>query len=183
VDGGVPAIKAKGKPGPKSTAPKKVRDPDAPKRPMSAFLLYCQTRRKDFVTQNPTVTGRAILTAIAAEWKAMSPEQKQPYESSYQDRMHGWRDAKEKYDGDGSGDPGTSAAGAAGKKPATAVASTPPPQQTVAVIQPKQPYVAPPMIFNRTSDTDAEGEHSHKKKRKDKDKHKHGSHKKKKDRA
>lgn len=96
-----PAGKARAKPGPKPGAnkkEKKERDPDAPKRPMTAFLLYSRDRRASFVKENPSVTGRAITTGIADEWRSLDAAKKAPYESEYHKKMDGWRDAKAHYD-------------------------------------------------------------------------------------
>ncbi|XVE49689.1 hypothetical protein DITRI_Ditri01bG0101400 [Diplodiscus trichospermus] len=59
---------------------KKVKDPNAPKRPPTAFFLFMDDFRKLYKEANPDAKG---VTGVAKEggekWKSMSEEEKKPY--------------------------------------------------------------------------------------------------------
>ncbi len=57
----------------KEKAPK---DPNAPKRPPSAYLLFQNDVRKDMQEKLPGKTYREVLTEISKRWTAMTEEQK-----------------------------------------------------------------------------------------------------------
>ncbi|XVF44605.1 hypothetical protein PTKIN_Ptkin02bG0137700 [Pterospermum kingtungense] len=59
---------------------KKGQDPNAPKRPPTAFFLFMDDFRKSYKEANPDAKG---VTGVAKEggekWKSMSEEEKKPY--------------------------------------------------------------------------------------------------------
>jgi hypothetical protein len=56
---------------------KKPRDPDAPKRPPSSYLLFQNEVRQAMKKANPTMANHEILTSISQRWAEMSPEEKE----------------------------------------------------------------------------------------------------------
>ena len=50
--------------------PRWAKDPDAPKRPMSAFFRYCATRRATLQAQNPGKRAGDIAKILGEEWCA-----------------------------------------------------------------------------------------------------------------
>ncbi|CAG7848129.1 SubName: Full=Uncharacterized protein {ECO:0000313/EMBL:CCA73553.1} [Serendipita indica DSM 11827] len=60
----------------KEKAPK---DPNAPKRPPSAYLLYQNAIRKEIKDKNPTMTYAEVLGEISKMWSGLSAEEKKPY--------------------------------------------------------------------------------------------------------
>lgn len=58
---------------------KKTKDPNAPKRPASAFLLYSIKRRPDIKSQHPDWTVTEISKHLGTEWKELSDEDKAPF--------------------------------------------------------------------------------------------------------
>ncbi|KIM20726.1 hypothetical protein M408DRAFT_54305, partial [Serendipita vermifera MAFF 305830] len=58
---------------------KKPKDPNAPKRPPSAYLLYQNEVRKDIREQNPDMKYPEVLQEISKMWTALSDEEKKPY--------------------------------------------------------------------------------------------------------
>ncbi|KAJ1626553.1 hypothetical protein T492DRAFT_1032053 [Pavlovales sp. CCMP2436] len=148
---------------------KKAKDPNAPKRPMTAFLAFSHERRPAFVAENPSVTGRAISVGMAAEWKVLDPAKKAPYEKVFHAGMDGWRDAKGKYNGEP-----FAATSAAGKVPAAPTApAAPAAKPAPSAAGPSELFVAPPMHVDRTGTAEEEEERrrkkEEKKKRKDKE--------------
>ncbi|KAG0616730.1 hypothetical protein M758_5G137800 [Ceratodon purpureus] len=61
---------------------KKVKDPNAPKRPPTAFFIFLNEFRKTFKEENPDVKGvTAVGKAGGERWKSMSEAEKQPFMS------------------------------------------------------------------------------------------------------
>ncbi|KAF9645335.1 hypothetical protein BDM02DRAFT_3120368 [Thelephora ganbajun] len=56
---------------------KKPRDPDAPKRPPSSYLLFQNEVRQAMKKANPAMANHEILTNISQRWAEMSPEEKE----------------------------------------------------------------------------------------------------------
>lgn len=111
---------AKGKAGPKP-----AKDPNKPKRPMTSFLMYAQDRRPAYMEAHPDVKGRAVLTGIAEEWKAMTAQQKAPWESRFNKNMQDWKKDKDDY-----------AQGAPAAAPAHALQATEPPHFVAPAVHP-----------------------------------------------
>lgn len=83
----VPKRKAPSKPrgkiqAPKAKAEKEPKDPDAPKRGPSSFMIFMEKYRKEWKEEHPdTKMNVAELGKNGgAAWKAMSPEEKLPFE-------------------------------------------------------------------------------------------------------
>ena len=51
---------------------KKVRDPDAPKRPPSAYILFQNDVRDKIRSDNPGLAYKDILALISEQWKGLS---------------------------------------------------------------------------------------------------------------
>jgi len=58
---------------------KKPRDPDAPKRPPSSYLLFQNEVRQAMKKANPGMANHEILTTISQRWASMTPEEKDTY--------------------------------------------------------------------------------------------------------
>ena len=56
---------------------KRPRDPDAPKRPPSSYLLFQNEVRQAMKRANPAMANHEILTNISQRWAGMSPEEKE----------------------------------------------------------------------------------------------------------
>eukprot|EP01006_Ploeotia_vitrea_P044245 TRINITY_DN66820_c6_g2_i1.p1 TRINITY_DN66820_c6_g2~~TRINITY_DN66820_c6_g2_i1.p1 ORF type:complete len:157 (+),score=109.53 TRINITY_DN66820_c6_g2_i1:385-855(+) len=58
---------------------KRKRDPNAPKRAMSAYLFFGQEMRQKIKDEFPDAKSPEIMTKIGARWREMNDEDKQPY--------------------------------------------------------------------------------------------------------
>lgn len=59
---------------------KKLKDPNAPKRPPTAFFIFLNEFREVFKRENPNVKGvTAVGKAGGEKWKSMSEAEKQPF--------------------------------------------------------------------------------------------------------
>lgn len=62
--------------GHKAKRVRKPKDPNAPKRPASSYLLFQNEIRQDLKAKNPSMPNNELLGLIAKMWKEMSPEEK-----------------------------------------------------------------------------------------------------------
>ena len=53
----------------KTKKEKKVKDPDAPKRAKSAYLLFCDSVRDEVKAENPDLSPQDVVRALALRWK------------------------------------------------------------------------------------------------------------------
>ena len=56
---------------------KKVKDPNAPKRPASAYLIFQNQVREEFKKKHPELPNNGLLSEIAKVWASMSSSDKQ----------------------------------------------------------------------------------------------------------
>ncbi|KAG9348479.1 hypothetical protein JZ751_002214 [Albula glossodonta] len=59
---------------------RRVKDPNAPKRPPSAFFVFCADFRPKVKAENPSLTIGEIAKKLGEMWNSTSAEDKQPYE-------------------------------------------------------------------------------------------------------
>lgn len=69
---------------------KKKKDPNAPKRPPSAFLIFTSEHREKIKEHNPGISNPDIAKKFGEMWKKMSTTDKAPYKAKY-------AELKEKY--------------------------------------------------------------------------------------
>lgn len=53
-----------------------IKDPNAPKRPNTAYILFSNEIRADTKAANPHANQKEIVTLIGQKWKALSREEK-----------------------------------------------------------------------------------------------------------
>jgi structure-specific recognition protein 1 len=58
---------------------RKPRDPNAPKRAMTGYIVYSTERRSSAKSEYPTLKPRELTVKMAEEWNAMSDAQKAPF--------------------------------------------------------------------------------------------------------
>lgn len=88
-DGEAPAPKKSKKP---------TKDPNAPKRPMSAFFLYMGALRESFKEDNPEMSNKDIVSSISANWNELSDEDKTPFNEEAADLKKEYLVKKAEYD-------------------------------------------------------------------------------------
>lgn len=59
----------------KAKKEKKAKDPDAPKRPASAYILFSNAKRAEVVKANPGAKLPEVAKVLGGMWKALTPEQ------------------------------------------------------------------------------------------------------------
>lgn len=58
---------------------KKVKDPNAPKRGLSAWIIYTNEQRPKFKAENPEKSTTELATLMSQEWRNMTDEDKKKY--------------------------------------------------------------------------------------------------------
>mmetsp|Transcript_255 Transcript_255/g.346 ORF Transcript_255/g.346 Transcript_255/m.346 type:complete len:197 (-) Transcript_255:1183-1773(-) len=58
---------------------KKVKDPEAPKNPLSAYLFFVVKQRSEMSPSDSELDFREMAKKIGRMWRGMSKEEKQPY--------------------------------------------------------------------------------------------------------
>jgi len=64
---------------PKKNKNKKVKDPNAPKRGLSAWIIFTNEQRPIFKENNPESSTTELTTLMSQEWKNMTDEDKKKY--------------------------------------------------------------------------------------------------------
>ncbi|KAM3857791.1 high mobility group protein B2-like [Diretmus argenteus] len=108
---------------PKGTKAKREKDPNAPKRPLPVFFVFCSDHRAKIKAEHPALSLGEVSKKLGELWSKQGPKDKAPYEAKA-------AKLKEKYEKDvaaykAKGGPGKSDAGKkggparpTGKKPA-----------------------------------------------------------------
>ncbi|KAI9596855.1 hypothetical protein BDF19DRAFT_324437 [Syncephalis fuscata] len=76
---------------------KRERDPDAPKRPPSSFLLFMADRRPLIKQENPDMTYTDLMKEIGTLWKALPSAQREAYETQYNSSKEAFMKLQEDY--------------------------------------------------------------------------------------
>ena len=84
---------------------KKIKDPNAPKRATSAYLLWLNENRETIISENfgeDELTGREKVSKVGKKagelWKAMNPEDKTPYIEKSKEQQAAYKIAKAEYE-------------------------------------------------------------------------------------
>lgn len=59
---------------------KKVKDPLAPKPPMSSYLLFCGSERSKVKDALPVSDQKAVAVELGRRWKLLTDDEKRPFE-------------------------------------------------------------------------------------------------------
>ena len=62
-----------------STKNKKEKDPAAPKRPKSSYIIFCGAKRDEIKKKNPNMKATEITSKLGEMWKTLNDKQKQKY--------------------------------------------------------------------------------------------------------
>ncbi|PRT55667.1 Non-histone chromosomal protein 6 [Wickerhamiella sorbophila] len=83
----------------RTRAPTKGRkkDPNAPKRPMTAYMYYANEKREPTKTEFPDLGFGDVHKKIGERWKALSADDKKPYEEKAAADKKRYEDAKAAY--------------------------------------------------------------------------------------
>ncbi|KAL8837597.1 MAG: hypothetical protein Q9170_002474 [Blastenia crenularia] len=63
------------------TGGKKKKDPNAPKRGLSAYMFFANDNRDNVREENPGITFGQVGKVLGEKWKALNTKQREPYEA------------------------------------------------------------------------------------------------------
>lgn len=90
--------KSKSKSRSKSPAKKKKKkDPNAPKRPLSSYMLFCQDHRKEVVKDNPKEPVTEIAKILGKMWKKVGATEKKKFDKEAEKRKEKYTQEMKKY--------------------------------------------------------------------------------------
>merc|ERR1719251_212950 len=64
---------------------KPIKDPNAPKKPLSAYFLFSQEERLKVKAENPDYSITEVAKELGKRWVTLNPDIKNSYEQRYQD--------------------------------------------------------------------------------------------------
>merc|ERR1712121_273850 len=76
---------------------KPIKDPNAPKKPLSAYFLYSQEERLKVKAQFPDYSITEIAKELGRRWATINPAIKQSYEQRYQESRRQYEQALQAY--------------------------------------------------------------------------------------
>ena len=68
-------------PGERKKSSRKKKDPDAPKRSLSAYMFFAHENRDIVRAENPGISFGQVGKLLGEKWKALNSEDKLPYEN------------------------------------------------------------------------------------------------------
>lgn len=68
-------------PGERKKSSRKKKDPDAPKRSLSAYMFFANENRDIVRAENPGISFGQVGKLLGEKWKALNSEDKLPYEN------------------------------------------------------------------------------------------------------
>ncbi|XP_066534783.1 FACT complex subunit SSRP1 [Hoplias malabaricus] len=87
---------------------KKMKDSSAPKRPMSAYMLWLNSSRERIKAENPGISVTEISKKAGEMWKQLSKDKKEEWEGKAEDAKKDYERAMKEYRESGGGSSGTS---------------------------------------------------------------------------
>merc|ERR1712058_191726 len=78
------------------------KDPNAPKRGLSAYMFFANEQRENVREENPGISFGQVGKVLGDRWKALSEKQREPYEKKAATDKKRYEDEKAKYNAAGS---------------------------------------------------------------------------------
>lgn len=76
---------------------KKLKDPNAPKKPTSNYLLFCSDNRNKVRDANPSLSNKDVTKELGIRWKAISAAEKERYTRLYEQTKSAYSDQMKSY--------------------------------------------------------------------------------------
>ncbi|KAF8304795.1 HMG-box, partial [Clavulina sp. PMI_390] len=75
-----------------------AKDPNAPKKPVTGYLLYQEEQKRELKGKEDTPAYKEMLKLIGAKWKELTDAEKQPYEEAHKAAVAQYEIEKAAYD-------------------------------------------------------------------------------------
>ncbi|KAF6173460.1 hypothetical protein GIB67_027155 [Kingdonia uniflora] len=85
--------------GSKKRKVKKKKDPNAPKKALSAFMFFSQSERENVKKSNPGITFTDVGRVLGERWRQLTAEEKEPYEAKARSDTVRYKEAVAGYKG------------------------------------------------------------------------------------
>jgi len=82
---------------PTKTRGEKKKDPNAPKRGLSAYMFFANEQRDNVREENPGISFGQVGKLLGERWKALNTKQKIPYETKAATDKKRYEDEKAQY--------------------------------------------------------------------------------------
>ncbi|KAL8698565.1 MAG: hypothetical protein Q9201_006497 [Fulgogasparrea decipioides] len=86
------------------TGGKKKKDPNAPKRGLSAYMFFANENRDSVREENPGITFGQVGKVLGEKWKALNSKQREPYEAKAKADKDRYESEKASYNNAGDDD-------------------------------------------------------------------------------
>ncbi|KAF6817476.1 nucleosome binding protein [Colletotrichum musicola] len=73
------------------------KDPNAPKRGLSAYMFFANEQRENVREENPGISFGQVGKILGERWKALNDKQRQPYEAKAATDKKRYEDEKQAY--------------------------------------------------------------------------------------
>ncbi|TIC93570.1 Non-histone chromosomal protein 6 [Colletotrichum higginsianum] len=73
------------------------KDPNAPKRGLSAYMFFANEQRENVREENPGISFGQVGKILGERWKALNEKQRQPYEAKAATDKKRYEDEKQAY--------------------------------------------------------------------------------------
>ena len=80
-----------------SKSKKTTKDPNAPKRPQTAFFQFMAENRERIIEENPGIANTDISKKGGEMWKKLDENKRKEYDQNYKDAMVKWKVDFQKY--------------------------------------------------------------------------------------
>jgi hypothetical protein len=88
---------AKGRAGKAEKGKRAKKDPNAPKRGLSAYMFFANEQRENVRDENPGVSFGQVGKLLGERWKALTEKQRAPYEAKAAADKKRYEDEKQAY--------------------------------------------------------------------------------------
>lgn len=83
--------------GMKRSKPKAAKDPNAPKKPLTAYFMWMNANRDRIKKENPDAGLGEIAKIAGAEWKDVDADEKAELEATYRENMEEYKEKMKSY--------------------------------------------------------------------------------------
>jgi hypothetical protein len=85
----------------KAEKKKSKKDPNAPKRGLSAYMFFANEQRDNVREENPGISFGQVGKILGERWKALNDKQRAPYEAKAAADKKRYEDEKQAYNAEG----------------------------------------------------------------------------------
>ncbi|KAH7026670.1 high mobility group box domain-containing protein [Microdochium trichocladiopsis] len=93
-------VTKRGKAGEKVKQKRSKKDPNAPKRGLSAYMFFANEQRENVREENPGISFGQVGKILGERWKALNDKQRTPYEAKAAADKKRYEDEKAAYQAD-----------------------------------------------------------------------------------